>query len=73
MEAQGIFANIDHKDDNSKSNLLMGYRHLNIEGGARWFTLKNANGKPVSDITKVPSAPDAGKNYGIPGLANNEV
>ncbi|WP_337424497.1 TonB-dependent siderophore receptor [Phascolarctobacterium succinatutens] len=69
MEAQGIFANIDHKDDNSKSNLLMGYRHLNIEGGARWFTLKNANGKPVSDITKVPSAPDAGKNYGIPGLA----
>ena len=69
IEAQGIFANIDHKDANSKSNLLMGYRHLNIEGGARWFTLKNANGAPVNAITKVPSAPDASKNYGIPGLA----
>lgn len=62
MEAQGIFANIDHRDENSKSNLLMGYRHLNIEGGARWFTLG-------SNVTKVPSAPDASKNYGILGLA----
>lgn len=69
MEAQGIFANIDHRDENSKSNLLMGYRHLNIEGGARWFTLKNKDGSLVKDITKVPSAPDASDNYGIPGLA----
>lgn len=62
MEAQGIFANIDHKNDNSKSNLLMGYRHLNIEGGARWFSLGNA-------VTKVPDAPDASKDYGFDGIA----
>lgn len=67
MKAQGIFANIDHRDEKSKTNLLAGYRHLDIEGGARWFSLKAAAiGK---DITHVPSAPDASKNYGFPGLA----
>ena len=51
MEAQGIFANIDHRDKKSNTNLLVGYRHLNIEGGARWFSLKAAAiGK---EITKV--------------------
>ena len=69
MEAQGIYANIDHRSEHTKTNLLAGYRHVNIEGGARWFTLKNVNGSPVADITKVPSAPDASKNYGIDGLA----
>ena len=67
MEAQGIFANIDHRDKKSNTNLLVGYRHLNIEGGARWFSLKAAAiGK---EITKVPSAPEASKNYGFDGLA----
>lgn len=62
MEARGIYINLDHKDQNSKSNLLLGYRHLNIEGGARWFSLDSkAIGKA---ITKTPSAPNASKGYG---------
>lgn len=62
MEARGIYINLDHQDENSKSNLLMGYRHLNIEGGARWFSLDSkAIGK---DITKIPNVPNASKNYG---------
>lgn len=69
IEAQGIFANIDHRSEHTKTNLLAGYRHLNIENGARWFTLKNSDGVPIKNITKVPSAPDASKNYGIDGLA----
>ena len=67
MEARGIYINIDHKDEKSKSNFLAGYRHLNIEGGARWFSLdSNAIG---DKITKIPDAPDASKNYGIDGIA----
>ena len=71
MEAQGIFANIDHRDENSKSNLLMGYRHLNIEGGARWFTLSNVKKADGNGniVTGVPSAPDASKDYGFDGIA----
>ena len=67
MEARGIYINVDHQDEKSKSNFLAGYRRLNIEGGARWFSLDSkAIGK---DITKIPNAPDANKNYGINGLA----
>lgn len=66
INAQGIFVNIDHHDAKSNSNLLLGYRHLDIKGGARWFSLKSdAIGKA---ITKVPGAPDASRDYGFDGL-----
>lgn len=66
INAQGIFMNLDHRDAKSTSNLLIGYRHLDIKGGARWFSLQSsAIGKA---ITKVPNAPDASKDYGFDGL-----
>ena len=71
IEAQGIYANIDHRSEHSKTNLLAGYRHINNEGGIRWFSLKNVNKADSSGniVTAVPNAPDASKNYGIDGLA----
>lgn len=66
MNAQGIFVNLDHRDAKSSSNLLFGYRHLDIKGGARWFSLKSSEiGKAIS---KVPNAPDASNDYGFDGL-----
>lgn len=70
VKAQGIFANIDHQDENSKTNLLAGYRHLDIKGGMRWFALANV-GKKDKDgniVTEVPDAPDASKDYGFDGM-----
>ncbi len=67
INAQGIFANIDHVGSNSKTNLLAGYRHLDIKGGARWFVLypKAIN---EGDITKLPSAPDSSTDFGFEGM-----
>lgn len=62
MEAQGIYVNVDHRDEKSKTNILAGYSHKNIEGGARWFNLGSA-------VTKIPTAPDASKDYGFDGIA----
>ena len=71
LEAQGIYANIDHRSEHSKTNLLAGYRHINNEGGIRWFALKNVNKADSAGniVTAVPDAPDASKNYGVDGLA----
>lgn len=60
IKAQGIFANVDHKDENSKTNLLTGYRHFDIKGGQRWFSLG-------SKVTHVLDAPDASKDYSFDG------
>lgn len=68
MKAQGIFANIDRTTKHANTNLLAGYRHLDIEGGARWFTLKNSNQVPNAAITGVPKAPNSSKNFGFDGI-----
>ncbi|SDF31985.1 TonB-dependent receptor [Sporomusa acidovorans] len=61
IKAQGIFANIDHRDANSTTNILTGYRHIEIEGGMRWFKLGSA-------VTRLPSAPDSSADYGFDGM-----
>lgn len=61
MKAQGFSANIDHQDDNSKTNLYAAYRHLDIKGGMRWFGLG-------SGVTKIPGAPDADNDYSFDGM-----
>ena len=58
--AQGIYANIDHVDENSKTNFLTGYRHLDIKGGMRWFSLG-------SGVTKMLDAPDASNDLSFDG------
>lgn len=61
MKARGIFANIDHRDENSTTNILTGYRELEIQGGQRWFKFGDA-------VTSLPSAPDASGDYGFDGM-----
>ena len=67
INAQGIYANIDHIGKNSKTNLLAGYRHLDIKGGARWFALYPSAIKSGA-ISKLPDAPDSSTDYGFEGM-----
>ncbi len=54
--AKGIFVNLDHKDDRSKTNLFTGYRDIDVDNGMRWF-------KIGPNVTKFPSSIDGSKNY----------
>lgn len=59
--AKGIFVNLDHKDDRSKTNLFTGYRDIDVDNGMRWF-------KIGPNVTKFPSSIDGGKNYSFKGM-----
>lgn len=61
MKAKGIFVNVDHRDEKSMTNILTGYRQLEIEGGMRWFKLG-------SGVTQLPNAPNSSSNYGFDGM-----
>lgn len=61
IKARGIFANIDHRDKKSATNILTGYRHIEVEGGMRWFKLDSA-------VTKLPKAPESSADYGFDGM-----
>jgi iron complex outermembrane receptor protein len=61
MKAKGIFVNVDHRDDKSTTNILTGYRQLEIEGGMRWFKLG-------SGVTQLPSPPKSSSDYGFDGM-----
>lgn len=56
-----IFVNIDHKDDKSSTNILVGYVKDRAENSLRWFTFGD-------DLTYVPGAPDISKNYSFKGM-----
>lgn len=60
-DSQSIYANIDHKDANSKTNLLVGYQHYKVEKGLRWFSLG-------AGVTKLPTAPSGKTNYSFDGI-----
>ena len=57
-ESSSIFANIDHQDANSKSNLLVGYQYYEVDYGMRWFGF-DANNVKKGLLTHVPSAPNS--------------
>lgn len=61
MKAKGIFINVDHRDEKSTTNILTGYRQLEIEGGMRWFKLG-------SGVTQLPNAPNSSSDYGFDGM-----
>ncbi len=60
LTQRNIFINVDHKNNNSTSNLLLGYRYTKHEGGLRWFGLGNK-------VTVMPDAPDSDTNFSFPG------
>lgn len=61
MKSKGIFLNLDHVDEKSSTNLLTGYRDIDIHNGMRWFKLG-------PNVTKVPSPIDGSKNYSFEGM-----
>ena len=56
LEKQNIFINLDHEDEKSKTNLLLGYNHVNHEGGPGAFSFDSA-------VTDLPDAPASDKLY----------
>ena len=66
-EGSSIFANIDHQDADSKSNLLVGYQYYEVDDGMRWFGFDSGNVKNGL-LTHVPSAPNSKNNYSFPGM-----
>ena len=56
LEKQNIFINLDHRDDSSKTNVFVGYNHVNHKGGPDGFRF----GK---DVTRLPDAPSADRIY----------
>ncbi|WP_444339994.1 TonB-dependent receptor [Phascolarctobacterium succinatutens] len=59
---KNIFINMDHRGDNSTTNLLAGYFDLRVNGGQRWFSLPNSYSSIV-----LPDAPDSKNNYDFNG------
>ena len=59
---KNIFINMDHRGDNSTTNLLAGYFDLRVNGGQRWFSLPNSYSSTV-----LPDAPDSKNNYDFNG------
>ena len=66
-EGSSIFANIDHQDADSKSNLLVGYQYYEVDDGMRWFGF-DAGNVNKGLLTHVPSAPNSKNNYSFPGM-----
>ena len=61
---RNIFVNMDHRGDNSTTNLFAGYFDLRVNGGQRWFQYKpSASFKGDS----LPSVPDSKNNYDFNG------
>lgn len=59
--SRNIFVNLDHKDNKSTTNLLVGYVDDSVKDSLRWFTFGNK-------LSYVPAAPDIHKNYGFKAL-----
>ncbi|WP_295236649.1 TonB-dependent receptor [Veillonella sp.] len=61
VKAQSVYINIDHKSANSKTNLWMGYRDVEVKNGMRWFNLDK-------NVKTLPEAPKSSKNYSFKGM-----
>lgn len=57
---RNIFVNVDHRNDESNSNLFVGHWDKRVYAGQRWFTYKG-------NTEALPEAPDATNNYDFDG------
>lgn len=64
IDAQSIYANIDHRSENTRDNLFFGYRNLHIQKGIRWFML-NASADWSNGL---PAVVDGSNDYGFDGM-----
>ena len=68
IKARGIYVNIDHKDEKSSSNFLIGERIYRVDNGGRWFKfVQNKNAQKIID--HLPSAPNSSNGYGFDGMS----
>ena len=58
---KGIYLNLDHRDDHSKTNLFGGYRDSEVVNGMRWF-------KIGPKLDSFPGAPKGSRNYSFDGM-----
>jgi len=56
-----FFMNLDHRDDRSTSNLLLGFFDLRVNDGQRWFSLYDSVNKGM-----MPRVPNAQNSYDFP-------
>lgn len=63
-DEKNIFINLDHRGDNSTTNLFAGYFDLRVDGAQRWF--QYAPSSPYKG-NSLPGAPDSKKNYDFSG------
>lgn len=54
-DAQAVYVNLDHKDENSTTNLFFGRHLADVVGGFHRFSL--------SGVTKIPTPPDSSMTY----------
>lgn len=64
--SRGIFANIDHIDEKSSTNLFGGYYWYQMKDGMRWFGFDKKSMKE-GKLTHLPDAPDSKNNFSFPG------
>lgn len=65
-----IYINLDHTDDNRKTNLFAGYSYSKLDNSTRWFqfrTEKPSGAPGTSVVTTLPDAPDSKMNYAYNG------
>ena len=55
-----FYLNLDHQDDNSKTNLFAGYSYSELENSTRWFQFDKA-------VTSLPDVPNSKMNYAYNG------
>ena len=65
LNTRGIFMNLDHEDDKSSSNLLVGYQYQKVRGGMRWF-------KKDGNLTQWPSPPSLSTNVSFDQMLKEE-
>ncbi len=65
LNNQDITVNIDHKTDNSYTNLFMGYFYSKQENGHRWFGFKGEDFKNLKEVIKAPKSSD---NFSFKGF-----
>ena len=65
LNTKGLFINLDHEDENSSSNLLLGYQYQKVRGGMRWF-------KKDGSFTQWPSPPSLSNNVSFDQMLKEE-
>lgn len=65
--ASSVYVNLDRQTDKATTNLLIGYRDMEIKNGHRWFKLGADYEKDYEGTPTLLKAPKGSGDYGFPG------